>query len=354
MAKTMKLALRPNSQAPYTVGVRDKKGKVKRAVRFEPGVALDADNELLAAAYHTIGPALVVAKESADDPSQVVFDWSTTRRIRDACRAGKPISDALNDTGFVVEESSAPEISVSPAANHPTVDRPQGPLMMAPQDVSGQSSKQAEGAKVVQPKVVDTPRRVIEPGDSPVAGEDLPETESEDPQSPAYIAPENVALDDEVVDILSAKGDVFGEFTPQAVGQWILDGGDLTALGLTDEQSEAVKTALAVNHELGETEGDGQDDSEASDGEDADTNKSLEPVSPDLLIAAGLDKDLAGFLVQPENVAKHGVWLGSPDGIKLKVASGFDLRDLTDIGKGRADQIKKELKITEPTPKEAK
>lgn len=59
------------------------------------------------------------------------------------------------------------------------------------------------------------------------------------------------------------------------------------------------------------------------------------------------DVELSEELIEAleKNVEKHGEWVLDPDAIKEKVAAGFDLTSLTDIGRARAADLKTALGI---------
>jgi hypothetical protein len=67
----------------------------------------------------------------------------------------------------------------------------------------------------------------------------------------------------------------------------------------------------------------------------------VEPADPEA------DVELSDELIEAleKNVVEHGEWVLDPDAIKEKVAAGFDLTSLTDIGKARAADLKKALGI---------
>lgn len=62
----------------------------------------------------------------------------------------------------------------------------------------------------------------------------------------------------------------------------------------------------------------------------------------DLIVAAGIPEDIAAKLAR--NVkSRDDLWLLAPDGIKLKLAAGFDLASLAEIGPAMAKKIKAAL-----------
>lgn len=119
-----------------------------------------------------------------------------------------------------------------------------------------------------------------------------------------------IELSDQLIELLELNADKFVEVSPMGVQAFLDDGGDLESLeGFTPELAQELRDSLASNL--------------------PDTSK---------LSEAGMDAEMIEKIVA--NV--HGVddqWLLDPESIRAKVADGFKLETLDQIGRVTAKKI---------------
>ncbi|QDV40889.1 hypothetical protein Enr13x_07250 [Stieleria neptunia] len=257
------VARHPGKKQPFHRAVRDKRGKVKKVITFDPDQPVGLSSEEAELVKRDIGRALVIIEADEKRPGRFIVDWETTRGV--------------------FHTIHKQELEVSPRA------------------------RRAIGASETPPPSVMDLR-----GDE--AGKDADAV--------------SIELPDELVDLLERNGDSLpSPLSAESLTQWIGDGGELVLLdGFTVDSAAAVHAALGLDAPVQETD----------DGGDVD------PGDKSKLLGAGLSPELAEALAK--NAEEHP-WVMDPEQLKVKVADGFDLTQLTDIAGGRAKQIRTALGV---------